>query len=139
MAVVKLLLETGRVRVDYCSNPDGTPLYVAAKYEHAPVVELLLATGRVDVNRPGVLGSPLELAVESGHEEIVKGLLATGKADVRTTGLLQFAIGKGYETIAKMLKEYVPTARGCCNACHESKIVITQDDEGRTRVSEHKG
>jgi hypothetical protein len=47
--VVRLLLETGAVDVNWCDEHDQTPLGVAAERGHEDVVELLLATQGVDV------------------------------------------------------------------------------------------
>jgi ankyrin repeat protein len=49
-AVVKLLLETGRVEVDAKDTIGRTPLFWAALRGHEAVVRLLLQTGRVHVD-----------------------------------------------------------------------------------------
>jgi hypothetical protein len=75
-AVVKLLLETGKVDVDSKGNLSRrTPLSWAAENGHEAVVKLLLETGRVDVNsKEDNYGgrTPLSWAAENGHEAVVK-------------------------------------------------------------------
>ncbi|KAH8767818.1 hypothetical protein BGZ57DRAFT_797785, partial [Hyaloscypha finlandica] len=82
-AVVKLLLETGKVDVDSKDSVHSwTPLSWAARNGHEAVVKLLLETGKVDVNSKGSNGrTPLLLAALYGHEAVVKLLLETGKVD----------------------------------------------------------
>ncbi|KAF2175472.1 hypothetical protein K469DRAFT_533281, partial [Zopfia rhizophila CBS 207.26] len=53
-AVVKLLLETGKVEVDSKDRKSGqTPLSWAAEGGHEAVVKLLLETGKVEVDSKG--------------------------------------------------------------------------------------
>ena len=49
-AVVKLLLETGKVDVDSKDQYGRTPLSWAAENGHEAVVKLLLETGKVDAD-----------------------------------------------------------------------------------------
>jgi hypothetical protein len=49
-AVVKLLLDTGKVNVDSKDNNSRTPLLWAARGGHPAVVKLMLDTGKVDVD-----------------------------------------------------------------------------------------
>ena len=83
-AVVKLLLETGKVKVDSKDNEYGqTPLSWAAENGHEAVVKLLLETGKVKVNSKSGFGrTPLSWAAENGHAAVVKLLLKTGKVEV---------------------------------------------------------
>ena len=51
MAVVKLFLETGKVKADSRdSKHNSTPLLWAARSGHEAIVKLFLETGKVDVN-----------------------------------------------------------------------------------------
>ena len=111
-AVVKLLLETGRVDVNSKRGRDNqTPLSLAVVNRHKAVVKLLLETGRVDVDlRNNFNQTPLSLAVVNGHEAVVKLLLDTGRVDVdlrdelnRT--LLLLTAEKGHKAIVKLLLE----------------------------------
>jgi hypothetical protein len=83
-AVVKLLLETGKVEVDSKDNEYGqTPLSWAAENGYEAVVKLLLKTGKVEVDSKSGFGrTPLSWAAANGHEAVVKLLLETGKVEV---------------------------------------------------------
>jgi ankyrin repeat protein len=111
-AVVKLLLETGKVDTDLKDKKYGqTPLSLAAGNGHEAIVKLLLETGKVDVDsKDNYDQTPLSLAAENGHEAIVKLLLETGKVDVDSkdnydqTPLL-LAARNGHEAVVKLLLE----------------------------------
>ena len=110
-AVVKLLLETGKVDVDSKDSNGRTPLSRAAEGGHEAVAKLLLETGKVDVDSKDSNGrTPLLRAAEGGHEAVVKLLLKTGKVDVDSkdsnnrTPLLRAAEG-GHEAVVKLLLE----------------------------------
>lgn len=82
-ALVKLLLDTGKVDVNARDKKDRTPLLWAAAKGHDNVVGLLVDTGRVDVNaRDKMDRTPLLWAAGKGHDVVVKLLLDTGKVDV---------------------------------------------------------
>lgn len=74
-----------------------------------PIVELMLNTGKINVNVEGVDGkTPLHWAVENGYKDIVGLLINNGKANVRpndTYGeeLLQLAVGNGNKDIVELL------------------------------------
>ncbi|KAK4205934.1 hypothetical protein QBC37DRAFT_162144, partial [Rhypophila decipiens] len=108
-AVVKMLLDTGKVDVDSKDNNGRTPLSRAAKNGHEAVVKMLLDTGKVDVDsKDNNEWTPLWVAAWDGHEVVVKMLLDTGKVDVdwkdndgRTP--LASAAENGHEAVVKML------------------------------------
>ncbi|KAL1625640.1 hypothetical protein SLS56_007224 [Neofusicoccum ribis] len=83
----------------------------AAQNGNETIVELLLETGKADVDSKDQFGrTPLWWAAESGHEAVVKLLLETGKVDVdlkdqfgRTP--LWWAAESGYEAVVKLLLE----------------------------------
>jgi ankyrin repeat protein len=108
-AVVKLLLETGRVNADSKDSRGETPLLAAAKHGHEAVVKLLLDTGRVDVNSKCAYETPLFRAAYYGHEAVVKLLLETGHVDLQPKDdpngwtPLYFAAWHGYEAVVKHL------------------------------------
>jgi len=83
-AVVKLLLETGKVEVDSKDSKYGqTPLSWAARNGYEAVVKLLLESGKADVDSRDKSGqTPLSWAAQNGHEAVVKLLLERGKAGV---------------------------------------------------------
>jgi hypothetical protein len=113
-AVVKLLLETGKVDIDVKDSSGWTPLLWAAEQGHEAVVKLLLEIGKVDVNsKDSRYGqTPLLWAAQNGHEAVVKLLLETGKFDVdvkdsqhgRTA--LGWAAHNGHEAVAKLLQSH---------------------------------
>jgi ankyrin repeat protein len=80
---VKLLLETGKVNEDMKDEYNMTPLWRAASNGHAAVVELLLSTGKFDVNSKDTMfgDTPLSCAAKYGHESVVKLLLEAGSVD----------------------------------------------------------
>jgi ankyrin repeat protein len=108
-AVVKMLLDTGKVDVDAKDYIGRTPLSLAAGNGHEAVVKMLVDTGKVDVDAKDEGGrTPLWWAARNGHEAVVKMLLDTGKVDVdaknesgRTP--LWWAAMKGHEAVVKML------------------------------------
>jgi hypothetical protein len=81
-AVVRLLLDTGKVDVDSTDKKDGrTPLSWAAECGHEAVVRLLLDTGKVDVDSTDKDGrTPLSWAAQNEHEAVVKLLKLTTKS-----------------------------------------------------------
>ncbi|KAF2737240.1 hypothetical protein EJ04DRAFT_123709, partial [Polyplosphaeria fusca] len=109
VAIVELLLSTGKVDIDAKHNFGQTPLSWAAANGHEAVVKLLLSTGRVDVDAKYNHGqTPLSWAAANGHEAVVKLLLSTGKVDVdaknnfgRTP--LWWAAANGHEAVVKLL------------------------------------
>ena len=72
-AIVKLLLETGKVDVNSRGTLGQTPLSWAAERGHEAVVKLLLEIGKVDVDSRDMSGqTPLSRAAQGGHEAVVK-------------------------------------------------------------------
>ena len=69
VAVVELLLETGRVDVNISPDREGeTPLWWAARGEYQDIIMKLLDTGQVDVNVRDINGlTPLWFAARHGH------------------------------------------------------------------------
>ncbi|KAF2682221.1 hypothetical protein K458DRAFT_456076 [Lentithecium fluviatile CBS 122367] len=111
-AVVKLLLETGKVDVDSKDNSGRTPLSRAAWNGSEAVVKLLLETGKVDVDSKNNYGwTPLLRAAWNGRETIVKLLLEAGKVDVNSKDkdgqtALSSAAWNGSEAVVKLLRSY---------------------------------
>jgi hypothetical protein len=110
-AVVKLLLETGKVEVESKDLSGMTPLSIAAKSGHNAVVALLLETKKVNVDLRDWAGqTPLSLAAQRGHRRVVKLLLETGKVNVQSRDVLgrtplSLATRMGHEAIVKILLE----------------------------------
>ncbi|KAF7182640.1 hypothetical protein CNMCM7691_002301 [Aspergillus felis] len=86
-----------------------TTLLIASYLGLAPVVKLLLANEKVDVNSRDTYGlTALSLAAENGHEAVVKLLLDTGKVDVNSRDSngrtpLSLAAESGHEAVVKLL------------------------------------
>jgi ankyrin repeat protein len=108
-AVVKLLLDTGKVDADSKDNDGRTPLWWAATNGHEAVVKLLLDTGKVDADSKDSYGrTPLWWAATNGHEAVVKLLLDTGKVDADSKDYgdrtpLSWAAAIGHEAVMKLL------------------------------------
>ncbi|KAL4891361.1 hypothetical protein BDV59DRAFT_194328 [Aspergillus ambiguus] len=91
--------------------PDSDDTLMASYLGLTPIVELLLDTGRVDVeSKDSMYGrTPLSFAAEHGHERIVKLLLDTGRVDIESKDSdrgqtpLSFAAEYGHERIVKLL------------------------------------
>ncbi|KAL8366316.1 hypothetical protein RB595_004877 [Gaeumannomyces hyphopodioides] len=97
------------IGIDSRDENARTPLSFAAENGHEAVVELLLATGKVDVDSKDEQGrTPLSWAAANGHEAVIKLLLATGRVDVESkdergrTPLL-YAAENVHEAIVKLL------------------------------------
>ncbi|KAK3935206.1 hypothetical protein QBC46DRAFT_462203 [Diplogelasinospora grovesii] len=75
-AVVKMLLDTGKVDVDAKDNSGWTPLSWAAAKGREAVVKMLLDTGKVDVDAKDDENgqTPLSWAAGNGREAVVKML-----------------------------------------------------------------
>lgn len=104
--------EAGRVDVNSENWYNESLLFLAAWDGHEVIVQLLLETGRVDVDSKVLDDSrvPLSLAALKGREAVVKMLLETGRVDVDfkdcdggTT--LSLAAGNGHEVVVKLLLE----------------------------------
>ncbi|KAJ5887721.1 hypothetical protein N7495_007762 [Penicillium taxi] len=128
-AVVKMLLDTGRVDVDSKDTNGRTPLSWAARDGHVAVVKMFLDTGRVDVDSKDTNGrTPLSWAASGGHNAVVKMLLDTGRVDVDskdTNGRtpLSWAARDGHVAVVKM---FLDTGR---------VDVDSKDTNGRTPLS----
>ncbi|RFU31833.1 hypothetical protein B7463_g4512, partial [Scytalidium lignicola] len=109
VAVVKLLLEKGKVDVDSKDAYGETPLSYASGQGHEAVVKFLLEIDKVNVNSKDIYGQmPLLYAVKNGHEAVVKLLLKTGKVNVNSKDTygqtpLLYATKNGHEAIVKLL------------------------------------
>ena len=85
------------ILADVRDGDSRTPLMWAAGSGHKDTVELLLGTGKVDVDAKDNSGqTPLMWAVGSGHKDTVELLLGTGKVDVD-------ASSEGHKQIVEML------------------------------------
>jgi len=109
VAILELLLSTGRVDINEKDKDGRTPLSSAAEKGHEVVVKLLLSTGKAEVDAKDKDGrTSLSLAVANRHEAVVKLLLSTGKVNINTKdkdGRTPFSIAveKGHEAVFKLL------------------------------------
>jgi ankyrin repeat protein len=85
-AVVKLLLDSGKVDISLEDESGLTPLLRATEKGHEAIIKLLLDSSKVDINSKDNNGryTPLSLAIEEGHEAIIKLLLDSGKVDINS-------------------------------------------------------
>ncbi|MCJ1384352.1 hypothetical protein MMC17_007468 [Xylographa soralifera] len=110
-AIVKALLEIGKVNADSKDQNGRTPLSWAAEKGQEAVVIALLKTGKVDADSKDQYGqTPLWWAAEKGYEAVVKALLKTGKVNADSKGQsgrtpLWWAAEKGHEAVVKALLE----------------------------------
>ena len=110
-AVVKLLLDTGKIDADAKDKDGQTPLSKAALNGHEAVAQLLLETGKVDADAKDNYGrTPLLYAAEKGHEAVVRLLLETGKIDANAKDSysqtpLSWAALNGHEAVVQLLLE----------------------------------
>ncbi|RDH30904.1 ankyrin [Aspergillus welwitschiae] len=127
----KSLLGNGKdllANLDLNSPKDGrTPLSWAAEAGIVPVVKLLLATGKVDVDtRDSHYGrTPLSWAAGAGHAEIVQLLLETNKVDINSVDYqnrppLTWALFNSLERMKPVVKLLLATGRADLNIRDES-------------------
>jgi ankyrin repeat protein len=96
---------------DYGSEGEPKlPLHIAARTGLVQIVQLLLFSGRVDINKTDLSGRlALHHACESGHDSIVELLLpVSNDHDARNDNgatPLSYAAEKGHEVIVKLLPE----------------------------------
>jgi ankyrin repeat domain-containing protein 50 len=81
--ILRVLLDSGVHPDPICRSNEWTPLQYAARFGSSELVEMLLQTGKVNVNqKTGNSGAtPLYLAVEMGNEETVRVLLSDKSID----------------------------------------------------------
>jgi ankyrin repeat protein len=108
-AMVKTLLEIGKVGIDLRDNYHRTPLSYAVVEGHEAVVKLLLDTGGMDVESNDIETGRmlLSLTAESGHEAVVGLLLDTNKVKVDLEDNtdqtpLSYAASKGHAAVVKL-------------------------------------
>ncbi|KAI9803499.1 MAG: hypothetical protein M1825_001842 [Sarcosagium campestre] len=122
-AVVEKLLEIDGIDPDsksagsYVKNryfknryvKNRTPLSYASEGGHQTVVELLMATGRVDLDsKDNNNRTPLSYATEGGHQTVVELLMATGRVnldskDNNNRTPLSYATEGGHQTVVELL------------------------------------
>ncbi|RYP41635.1 hypothetical protein DL767_000840 [Monosporascus sp. MG133] len=128
-AVVKLLLNTGKVDVNSEDINGRTPLSWAAEIGHADVVKQLLDTGKVNIELKDISGrTPLLWATIYGHADVVKLLLGTGKVNIESEDTqgrtpLSWAARYGHTDAVKLL-------------LNTGKVVVnSKDNNGWTPLS----
>ncbi|KAJ4369186.1 hypothetical protein N0V83_006271 [Neocucurbitaria cava] len=82
-AIVRILLETGKVNADTQDHQGRTPLLHAVSNGHNEEIKMLLGLGKANVNLQDKMGrTPLILASGLGNKSAVEILLKTEKANV---------------------------------------------------------
>ncbi|KAI9677239.1 MAG: hypothetical protein M1822_008188 [Bathelium mastoideum] len=128
-AVVRLLLNTGKVDVDSKDSLNRTPLSWAAWEGNEAVVRHLLGTGIVDADSRDYHGrTPLSWAAGEGHLAVVRLLLDTGRVNADSRDYhgrtpLSWAAGGGHPAVVQLLID----TRGV--------DVDVQDEDGHTPLS----
>lgn len=109
--IVQLLLNTGKVQIDYRSSPlYKTALCCAIKCGDEAIIQMLLAA-KADVNKRSTDGAtPLMAAAKLGHEGVVRLFIENGKCgydmrDANGCTALFYAASGGYEGIVRRLLE----------------------------------
>ncbi|OCL03806.1 HET-domain-containing protein, partial [Glonium stellatum] len=108
-AVIKLLLKTGKVEIDFKNESGRTPLSLVAGGGYEAVVKLLLETSNVEINSKDESGqTPLSWAARRGHHAVVKLLLGTGNVEIDSKDKngrtpLIWAITRGHKAVVKLL------------------------------------
>ncbi|KFY90884.1 hypothetical protein V500_04903 [Pseudogymnoascus sp. VKM F-4518 (FW-2643)] len=132
-AAVKLLLETGQVKVDSTNSIGETALSLAAERGHEAIVKLLLDISQVEVDLKNDYGkTPLSLAAEKGHTTIVQLLLDTSqvkvniKDDYGLTPLLLAARG-GHEPVLKLLLKTGQVKVDLTNSISETALSLAAE------------
>jgi len=109
-AVVRQLLHDG-VDPNLTDQRGCSPLWLAAANDCKSVVQTLLNTGAVDMERKCKNGrSPLFVAVEKGHQAVARLLLGEGASltlqDNDGRNALSIAKDRGYTAVVKLLERY---------------------------------
>jgi hypothetical protein len=111
--VAKLLIDTGKLKIDQKDGYLVTPFFWAVSNSHDAVVELMLRTGKVDVNvKDRQRRTPLIVAAQNGDERIVKLLLESGKADISARMMimnrtaLETARHARHDGVVRLLESY---------------------------------
>jgi hypothetical protein len=128
-AIVKKLLDTGKVDADSKDDDGWTPLSWAVRNGHQAIVRQLLDTGKVEVDSKDKNGrTALSFAARAGHEIILRQLLDTGKVEVDSKDNngqtpLSLAARNGHQEIVKQLLD-------------TSKVEVgSKDNHGQTPMS----
>lgn len=109
--IVKALISTRGIALGGESRP---PLCVAAMHGRTNVIQVLLESGRVDVNQKDEDGdTALHSAAYNGQEECVQVLLETRNINVNALGAdgmtpIMYAMENGHTSIVQILEAYQP-------------------------------
>ena len=136
--LISILLKLG-ASVHVQNKWRETPLYAAAQDGHIEIVQALLATPDIEVNKSCSDGaSPLYIAAQNGHTEIVQALLAAPGIEVnksRSTGAspLYIAAYKGHTEIVQALlaRPDIEVNKSCSTG--ESPLYIAAQ-QGHTEI-----
>lgn len=120
-----------------------TPLAHAAHQGHDSIVQLLLKTGKVDVNAMDEsTQTPLYRAAAKGHVDVVRLLLDTDEVDVDYSELangfsaLQVAVIEGHTSVVKALLESGKCDVNICEVLGETPmfLAVSRGDETITKM-----
>ncbi|KAI1117131.1 hypothetical protein F5Y14DRAFT_439576 [Nemania sp. NC0429] len=90
-AIVKVLIDSGKVDADLKDGHGQTLLWWAAGYGHEAIVKVLIDSGKVDADSKNQDGqTPLWQAARYGHEAVVKILLDSNKQAARNENNAHF-------------------------------------------------
>ncbi|CAG8025236.1 unnamed protein product [Penicillium salamii] len=111
LALVKTLVDTGKVEVNSKDTEDRTALFWAAANGHDAVVKFLIEQSADPSSVDAVGWTVLFLPAANGYSSVVEQILATGRVDVDSRDAegrtpLYMAAAKGHDAVVRLLVQH---------------------------------
>jgi ankyrin repeat protein len=123
VGIVRLLLNAGCSATSASGRDQSSPIHIAARVGHAPIIRLLHSLGATPVPQPLSGKTPLMLACLYGHTQAAKVLLQAGhdahRRDKKGWTALMYAAHDGSENTVRLLLRH-------------KADVTSRNDEGRS-------